>query len=187
MLHKFKFASRRYAYDSVSGTVHSLEELGYKMLDYLVIPMAPDCPSALRYDLAKYDSEAISATYDVMLAEWKAGRLFSEDEPYDTVKPSAVVAGAKLVETPAGLKIEPSDELLDDLDEELADLDRAIKAALKSGSGSIFAPVEVSTKCYGCCKNCFARKLCSLDNPGEQLCELERKRVECELAVKTEG
>ncbi len=80
MVHTFKFGGQRIAYDSVSGLVLPLSELAYKMLDYIELPMAKECSSALRYDLAKFDSAAISATYDELYSLYRDGKLFAEGE-----------------------------------------------------------------------------------------------------------
>ena len=48
MVHSFKYGGYRFAYDTVSGTLFRFDELTYKMLDYIGLPMPVDCPSALR-------------------------------------------------------------------------------------------------------------------------------------------
>lgn len=185
MVYKFKFASHRFAFDTGSGTLHPLDELGYKMLDYLVLPMAPDCPSALRYDLAKYDSQAIDEVYDQLLTLWRDGKLFSPDEEFEATEPPSYAAGAAISETPDGLVVSASETPDPDLEAAVKSLDRRIKDALKNGSGSIFAPVSAAPfeHRFPCCGTCFARKLCTLDIPGAQLCPLERKRIENTLAA----
>lgn len=80
MVHTFKFGGQRIAYDSVSGLTLPLSELAYKMLDYIELPMAKECSSALRYDLAKFDSAAIGETYDMLYALYRDGKLFAEGE-----------------------------------------------------------------------------------------------------------
>ena len=47
MVHSFKYGGYRFAYDTVSGTLFRFDELTYKMLDYIGLPMPVDCPSAL--------------------------------------------------------------------------------------------------------------------------------------------
>ncbi len=78
MVHTFKFGGQRIAYDSVSGLVLPLSELAHKMLDYIELPMPKECSSALRYDLAKYDSAAIGETYNELYALYRDGKLFAE-------------------------------------------------------------------------------------------------------------
>ncbi|MBQ8250186.1 MAG: hypothetical protein IJY93_09980 [Clostridia bacterium] len=78
MVHTFKFGGQRIAYDNVSGLVLPLSELAYKMLDYIELPMPKECSSALRYDLAKYDSAAIGETYNELYALYRDGKLFAE-------------------------------------------------------------------------------------------------------------
>ena len=90
MVHTFKFGGQRIAYDSVSGLTLPLSELAYKMLDYIELPMAKECSSALRYDLAKFDSAAISETYDMLYALYRDGKLFAEGE----VGENEIIGGA---------------------------------------------------------------------------------------------
>jgi len=80
MVHTFKFGGQRMAYDSVSGFSLPLSELAYKMLDYIELPMAKECSSALRYDLAKFDSAAISETYNMFYKLYSEGKLFAEGD-----------------------------------------------------------------------------------------------------------
>ena len=80
MVHTFKFGGQRIAYDSVSGLTLPLSELAYKMLDYLELPMAKECSQALRYDLAKFDSAAITETYNMFYKLYSEGKLFAEGD-----------------------------------------------------------------------------------------------------------
>jgi len=180
MVHKFKFGARRYCYDSESGTLHLLDELSYKMLDYIEIPPAPECPSALRYDLAKYDSADISEAFDKMAASYHEGKLFTPDADYTVTVPEKTVVGAALTESENGYVITEGN---DDIDDRLTQLDVQIKALAKSGGKTPFAPVVPFVHTFGCCKECFARRICSLKNPGKEICALECKRVEAELAL----
>ncbi len=82
MVHSFKLGGRRIAYDSASGSLHLFGELAYKMLDYIELPMPKDCPSALRYDLAKYDSAAIDETYEELVTLYRAGALYGAEEAF---------------------------------------------------------------------------------------------------------
>lgn len=187
MIHKFKFGVHRFVYDSGSGEVHEVDELGYKMVDYIVTPMASECPSALRYDLAKYDSNAISETYDRLYALWRDGKLYAEDKPLpDAGIPEATV-GASVRETPDGLVIARGELGGEELKAELEELTRRIKAAVRARKGSIFAPVRSFGHGFVCCADCYAHHLCSLERPGTSVCELERLRVDAELAADALG
>ena len=46
------------------GVNESLTALQKKMLPALVLPMAEECPTALRYALAKYDAGAVTEAYE---------------------------------------------------------------------------------------------------------------------------
>lgn len=79
MVHAFKQGGQRIALDTASGAVHVLSALAYKMIDLLEPPLTPVCPSALRYDLAKYDSRDVDEAYDELYALYESGVLFSDD------------------------------------------------------------------------------------------------------------
>ena len=79
MVHIFKQGGQRIALDSASGAVHVLSALAYKMLDLLEPPMTEVCPTAVRYDLAKYDSRDVDEAYDELYSLYEAGVLFSKD------------------------------------------------------------------------------------------------------------
>ena len=44
----------------------SLTTLQKKMLSALTIPMAEDCPTSLRYALAKYDAGTVAEAYEAL-------------------------------------------------------------------------------------------------------------------------
>ncbi len=169
MVHSFKIGGRRLAFDSASGELFEFGELAYKMLDYIGLPMPKDCPSALRYDLAKYDSAAIEETYDELYALAKAGKIFVEAEAdYDY----GTVQAAK---TLTGLRDAPLD---DELSVRLKAMEKAAKDAVKNGGETVGVRLGGgSARCEGC----WAKKLCSRALPDENGCEIERKFIECAL------
>ncbi len=77
MVHYFKLAGQRMVLDCASGFTANVDEITYKMLAYLTLPLPEDCPSAIRYDMAKYDSELVDKTYRTILADHKAGKLYT--------------------------------------------------------------------------------------------------------------
>lgn len=79
MIHAYKLNGQRIVLDSASGAVHVLSALAFKMIDYLKPPLEPECPSALRYDLAKYDSADVEEAYSELYRLYKDGTLFSDD------------------------------------------------------------------------------------------------------------
>jgi len=78
MLHIFKLNGHRTAYDCATRTAYPLSSLAMKILDTVTPPLTPDCPSSLRYALAKYDSHDLADAYAEIYALYKAGLLFSE-------------------------------------------------------------------------------------------------------------
>lgn len=139
-----------------------LDELQFKMLSYIGLPMPPECPSALRYDLAKYDSDAISETYDGLYKLSLEGRMFVLESGAPLVKPEVsspvlVLADGRIVshsspELPeelfeaekADIRIVSGGDPLtaDDLPGLLKELDKLTREYLKRGSGSVFAPID---------------------------------------------
>ncbi|MCI8387647.1 MAG: hypothetical protein HFE63_04185 [Clostridiales bacterium] len=206
MVHTFKFGGHRFAYDSASGSLHILDELGYKMLDYIELPMPKDCPSALRYDLAKYDSAAISDKYDEMYKLYTEGKLYSEDSAFDAVESECKDSGCAIAFSDGNLCghsnphiiehaiaagesalkiVSCADDPLceDELPELLKELEKYARDLIKRGEKNMFAPVETCEHKFDVCKKCWARHICSVECPSVVRCELERKRAECELAL----
>lgn len=215
MVHTFKFGGQRIAYDSVSGLVLPLSELAYKMLDYIELPMAKECSSALRYDLAKYDSAAISATYDELYALYRDGKLFAEgDENVPAYGGAAVKLGGTLC-TRANPNILDIAKALADAGE---DVTLSIVSAPEGNSGFTDEDVPMLAKAFEklareqvkrargdvdgkpftafghccaavhdeeACASCWASKLCTLPSPHSAMCELERKRLECVMMCET--
>lgn len=86
MLHLFKIKSARFAYDSVSGKCVKLSSLAWKMADMLSSPLTEDCPSAVRYELAKYAGSDVTKAYAELYTAFSGGLLFLPDpEGQDTV------------------------------------------------------------------------------------------------------
>lgn len=86
MVHYFKLAGQRMVLDEASGYTAAVDEITYKMLAYLTLPLPKDCPSAIRYDMAKYDSELVEKTYAAILSKHKAGCLYT-DSAFDENRP----------------------------------------------------------------------------------------------------
>ena len=89
MVHYFKLAGQRLVLDEASGYTAPVDEIAYKMLAYLTLPLPADCPSAIRYDMAKYDSALVDKTYQEILAKHRAGQLYT-DVPFDADKAPTV-------------------------------------------------------------------------------------------------
>ena len=91
MVHYFKLAGGRFVLDEASGYAAAVDEITYKMLAYLTLPLPEDCPSAIRYDMAKYDSRLVDETYAAILEKHKAGLLYT-DVPFDAEKAPSLCA-----------------------------------------------------------------------------------------------
>lgn len=121
MVHSFKLGGHRWAYDSGSRSLHILDELMFKMLDYIELPMPKDCPSALRYDLAKYDSAAIDSTYAELYRLYTEGKLYSSDSSTGTYAPEPADGaylgdGTKVVASHSNPHIQSLDEYVGKLE-----------------------------------------------------------------------
>ena len=80
MVYTLKFEGKKYAYDSVAGTVVALPSLPFKMIEALEPPLEPICPTSLRYELAKYDFSDVEAAYDTILEYAENGLLYQEED-----------------------------------------------------------------------------------------------------------
>lgn len=216
MVHTFKIGGHRIAYDSVSGYVHPLSELTFKMLDYITLPMPAECSSALRYDLAKYDSAEIREEYSRIYELYRDGKLFAEDEEESHEYDGAVImlgdtvincSGPNLKETAERLAAENKDCTLrirpassaegafsvNDivvLEKELTEL---AKLQLRRDRAEGVTPIKIFSKLDAAehtddkCKFCWAKKLCSEAEPKSVVCELEKKRIECRMITDSEA
>ena len=79
MLALFRHNAKKYAYDTVSGSLTVLTALEYRMLEATQPPMPPVCPTALRYELAKYDSADVEYAYDGLFEKAANGVIFAPD------------------------------------------------------------------------------------------------------------
>ena len=79
MIYLYKYNGKKCCYDTASGAVSELTALQYKMLSALEPPMTPVCPTALRYELAKYDSEDVTEAYNELYALFTNGMIFGEE------------------------------------------------------------------------------------------------------------
>lgn len=80
MVHLFKASGKKIAFDSASGALIPLTALANKMMGALTAPLSPVCPTSLRYELAKYDSEDVSETYEKLYSLQEGGLLFASGE-----------------------------------------------------------------------------------------------------------
>lgn len=73
---KFKSARKYYIYDSVSGIILPITHLESEMFDTLTVPLPPVCPTMLRYDFARYDSDDIACAYGHLYDLYKDKQIF---------------------------------------------------------------------------------------------------------------
>lgn len=212
MVHSFKLGGHRWAYDSGSRTLHILDELAFKMLDYIELPMPKDCPSALRYDLAKYDSAAIDDTYAELYKLYIDGSLYSDDRTDDSsVCPieaggALITDGKSVLASHSNPHIQPLDEYVGKLEIVPADSGADSKTDNKSDSDALNEddaaallkeldraakplvadkrnPFAQKEAFAHNCDGCWAKDICSLKCKSAALCLLERRRLEYQLAL----
>ena len=76
MLMLFKHNAKKYAFDTVCGSLSVLSALEYRMLEAIQPPMEQSCPTALRYELAKYDSADVEDSYDALYEKAVCKEIF---------------------------------------------------------------------------------------------------------------
>ena len=210
MVHSFKLGGHRWAYDSGSRTLHILDELAFKMLDYIELPMPKDCPSALRYDLAKYDSAAIDDTYAELYKLYIDGSLYSDDQTDDSsVCPieaggALITDGKSVLASHSNPHIQPLDEYVGKLEIVPAENDASNSEAPKGDAlneddaTALLKELDRAAKPFVAekrnpfaqkeafahsCDGCWAKDICSLKCKSAALCLLERRRLEYQLAL----
>ena len=82
MLYTFRFEGKKYAYDSVSGAIIRPSTLEFKMLGAIQPPLTRSCPTSLRYELAKFDSLDVEATYNGLYALFEKKIFFGAEDGY---------------------------------------------------------------------------------------------------------
>ena len=210
MVHSFKLGGHRWAYDSGSRTLHILDELMFKMLDYIELPMPKDCPSALRYDLAKYDSAAIDDTYAELYKLYIDGSLYSDDRTDDSsVCPieaggALITDGKSVLASHSNPHIQPLDEYVGKLEIVPAENDASNSEAPKGDAlneedaTALLKELDRAAKPFVAekrnpfaqkeafahsCDGCWAKDICSLKCKSAALCLLERRRLEYQLVL----
>lgn len=210
MVHSFKLGGHRWAYDSGSRSLHILDELAFKMLDYIELPMPKDCPSALRYDLAKYDSAAIDDTYAELYKLYIDGSLYSDDRTDDSsVCPieaggALITDGKSVLASHSNPHIQPLDEYVGKLEIVPAENDASNSEAPKGDAlneedaAALIKELDRAAKPFVAekrnpfaqkeafahnCDGCWAKDICSLKCKSAALCLLERRRLEYQLVL----
>ena len=96
MLILFRHNAKKIAYDTVSGSLTPLSALTWRMLEAAQPPLGPVCPTALRYELAKYDSADVEEAYDALYEKAADGMIFAPEngvlQPPDTDEETARAA-----------------------------------------------------------------------------------------------
>ncbi len=105
MLHIFKLNGRTGAYDCTARRYTPLSPLALRLADAVTPPIPKDCPSALRYAFAKYDSNDLNEAYaelyalftDPCPADAAAGSLPADTVPYREYRAASAEEAAALL------------------------------------------------------------------------------------------
>jgi len=93
MIHQFQHNQVNIVLDVASGAVHLMDDLGYALCSKLAPPLPERCPPELiRAFEPECSREKIEETYGELLALYREGMLFSEDEPIPAgmIKPEQI-------------------------------------------------------------------------------------------------
>lgn len=81
MIHKYNLLGNNICLDVHSGAVHILDDISYKMLDYLDENMTENIPdSVIEAMSGEYSEEDLTETYNDLYELYKMGQLFSDDD-----------------------------------------------------------------------------------------------------------
>lgn len=88
MVHMYKLNGHRGAFDCAARVAYPLSALALKIIETVTPPLTPECPSALRYAMAKYDSHDLADAYAEVYALYEKGLLFAEKAPEASTAPA---------------------------------------------------------------------------------------------------
>ena len=80
MIHKYKQNGQYIVLDVCSGGVHVVDELTYKLLDYVAPPFADVCPDEIIAKMDGFDKDDVKECYQELKELYDAKMLFTEDD-----------------------------------------------------------------------------------------------------------
>lgn len=80
MIHKYEQNGQYIVLDVCSGGVHVVDELTYKLLDYVAPPFADVCPDEIIAKMDGFDKEDVKECYHELKELYDAKMLFTEDD-----------------------------------------------------------------------------------------------------------
>ena len=80
MIHKYVQNGQYIVLDVCSGGVHVVDELTYKLLDYVAPPFADVCPDAIIAKMDGFDKDDVKECYQELKELYDAKMLFTEDD-----------------------------------------------------------------------------------------------------------
>lgn len=80
MIHKYEQNGQYIVLDVCSGGVHVVDELTYKLLDYVAPPFADVCPDEIIAKMGGFDKDDVKECYAELKELYDAKMLFTEDD-----------------------------------------------------------------------------------------------------------
>ncbi len=81
MIHKFNLLDNNICLDVHSGAVHILDDISYKLLDYLTEEMNDEIPQHILDAMkSEFSEDEVKEAYSELYGLYKAGQLFSSDD-----------------------------------------------------------------------------------------------------------
>ena len=80
MIHKYEQNGQYIVLDVCSGGVHVVDELTYKLLDYVAPPFADVCPDEIIAKMDGFDKDDVKECYQELKELYDAKMLFTEDD-----------------------------------------------------------------------------------------------------------
>lgn len=80
MIHKFKLSGYNIVLDVHSGAVHVMDELCFRLLDFIDGSMTKQIPQLILDELNEYKADEIIGSYNELYSLYEQGLLFSQDD-----------------------------------------------------------------------------------------------------------
>lgn len=86
MIHKYSLLGNNIVLDVNSGGVHILDDIAFKMLDYISFPMNNAMPFEIAKNMPEYSFEQLNEAYNELYTLQKNGMLGTEDDYFQFTK-----------------------------------------------------------------------------------------------------
>ena len=79
MIHKYSMSGYNIVLDVESGGVYVVDDLTFKMLDKISLPMNKNCPDNLFKEFSKYSIEEIQDSYNEIYSLYQKGDIMNKE------------------------------------------------------------------------------------------------------------